>query len=249
MNAFRSIHLLLILSLGAGGAVSAAAEKPPAEKTPLGEPRGTAGPFGEPEASRPPAKKSRTAAKGDATRPTRTDVEPIDINTADQAALESHPLIGPAAAKAIIVARPFSSLDDLHRLQGLSPERIEQLRLAVAAPAVAAESPAPDRAGPEQGKVDVNTADRATLEKLSSVGSDLAGAIIAARPFARIDDLDRIQGISAERLEHMRTELKVATPGLAATQKQSAPRRSKSDDAERPRDLEPTGRKNPDSRR
>lgn len=250
MNTFRSIHLLLVLSLGTGGPLFAAEEKPAVEKTPLGEPRGTDEPLGERESSRSAAKKSRVAAtQGKASRSAQTDIKPIDINTADHTSLESHPLIGPAAAKAIIAARPFASLDDLHRIQGLSAERIEQLRLAITAPALSAESPAPDRSGPEHGRVDVNTADRATLEKLSSVGPDLAGAIIAARPFARIDDLDRIQGISAERLEHLRTELRVATPELAATRKKATPRRTQSGDADRARDLAPTGRPDSDSRR
>jgi competence ComEA-like helix-hairpin-helix protein len=140
-----------------------------------------------------------------------------DINSADEATLAAHPVIGPRGAKAIIAARPFATLDDLSRLQGISAAHIEHIRAAVVPPALAIESPAPDRVGPDHGRVDINTADLKTLESLPGVGPDLAPAIIAARPFKTMDELDRIQGISAERLEQVRAELTVATPELAMT--------------------------------
>lgn len=247
MKPFRFLYLVIAAVLPAQVSLSAADEKstskprrPPAEraaevpKTPLGEPQGTREPLGEPPATRTaPARGARSAD------PTG---ELIDLNTADHAVLASHPLIGPMVAKAIIAARPFSSLDDLNRIEGISAERLEQLRLVTANPAAPGESPAPDRIGPDHARVDVNTADRATLEKLSSVGPDLAEAIIAARPFKRIDDLDRIQGISAERLEHMRAELTVGAPELATRKDgRGGPRRSEVD-RERARKDRPSGR-------
>lgn len=218
MNAFRAIRFVLGISVVGGLSFAAAEPRPQNQNQPS------------------PARERPMAARPNDGKPpaVASAADPIDINTADLAKLEAHPLIGPHAARAIIAARPFSSPDDLNRLQGVSAERIEQIRGAVSVQAPVASSPAPDRAGPETGKIDINTADRATLEAIPAIGSDLAPAIIAARPFARIDELDRIQGISAERLEAIRTAVTVATPELA-TKKQPSRR-----DAGKKRALEPT---------
>lgn len=55
----------------------------------------------------------------------------IDLNTADQAALESLPGIGPSLARRILEARQermFSSLEDLERVPGVGPATVERLR-------------------------------------------------------------------------------------------------------------------------
>lgn len=220
MKAFCPIRSVLALLLGAGLPLLAADQNPPANKAPPSAPSGDA------DESRGKSAASAQPAPGEKSPRARRDgAEPIDINTANRATLEAHPLIGRDAAKAIVAARPFASLDDLSRLQGISAERLEQIRMVAFIPAPMIESPAPDRSGPEHGKVDVNTADRATLEAIPAIGPDLAPVIIAARPFARIDDLDRIQGISAERLELVRNALTVATPKMETRQKSKrAPR-------------------------
>ena len=57
---------------------------------------------------------------------------PVDINTADAAALESLPGIGPALAGAIIEHRDrvgtFLRVDDLERVSGIGPAKLEQIR-------------------------------------------------------------------------------------------------------------------------
>ena len=62
---------------------------------------------------------------------------PVDINNADAAQLEKLPGIGPSLARAIIDERersgPFGGVDDLARVPGLGPVRIEGLRDLVAA--------------------------------------------------------------------------------------------------------------------
>src|SRR5687767_12559127 len=55
----------------------------------------------------------------------------------------------------------------------------------------------------DAGKLDLNTADFKALEAVSVIGSDGARAIVAARPFSTINDLDRLKGFSAERLEQI----------------------------------------------
>lgn len=235
MNAFRPICIVLAVLCAASAPVGAADPASAEKKARPAKPAEKARPSSEAAAPTTP-RRGKAADRAKSPAPAV-----VDINTASQAELEAHPMIGATTAAAIVAARPFSSLDDLNRLQGVSAERIEQIRLVVDAPALAAKSPAPDRAGPKHKKVDVNTADRATLEKLPSVGSDLVDALIAARPFSRIDELDRIQGISAERLEQMRTELMVATPGVAA-KPDKTPKQDRTPRPAAERELSPTGR-------
>jgi competence protein ComEA len=52
----------------------------------------------------------------------------IDLNTATQKELESITGIGPVTAKRIIEGRPYSSVDDLSRLKGISPKKLEGFR-------------------------------------------------------------------------------------------------------------------------
>lgn len=57
---------------------------------------------------------------------------PVNINTAGQKALERLPYIGPSMAKKIIEYRSsaggFSSVEQLGRVKGIGPKRLEQLR-------------------------------------------------------------------------------------------------------------------------
>ena len=60
----------------------------------------------------------------------------VDINSADTATLEGLPGIGPSLARAIVDERersgPFRGVDDLNRVCGLGPVRIDALRDLVA---------------------------------------------------------------------------------------------------------------------
>lgn len=57
---------------------------------------------------------------------------PVNINTADAAELEGLPGIGPATAAAIVEDRerngPFAAVDELDRVSGIGPAKLEQLR-------------------------------------------------------------------------------------------------------------------------
>lgn len=57
---------------------------------------------------------------------------PININTADALALEELPGVGPSTAAKIVADReangPFASVDDLSRVSGIGPKKLEQLK-------------------------------------------------------------------------------------------------------------------------
>ena len=144
----------------------------------------------------------------------------IDLNTADVKTLEATASIGPEAAKAIVAARPFASLDELDRVKGISAEQLEQIRAKTMVSTTAAKNklgePTREKkplGAPESArysataKVDINTADVKTLEAIPSIGPELAASIVAARPFASLDDLSRVKGITTEQLELIRADL------------------------------------------
>jgi competence protein ComEA len=138
----------------------------------------------------------------------------LDLNTADVRALEAIPVIGADAARAIVAARPFATIDELDRVQGISAERLEQIRAMVmvsTAPPPARNKDSTGAASPATStqKPDINSADLATLTAIPSVGPETAKAIVAARPFATLDELNRVKGISAERLEQIRATVTV----------------------------------------
>lgn len=76
------------------------------------------------ETTSPPASGATTAAPAAGAK--------IDVNTADQAALETLPRIGPAMAGRILQWREkngrFTSIDDLMAVSGIGPKMLEALR-------------------------------------------------------------------------------------------------------------------------
>jgi competence ComEA-like helix-hairpin-helix protein len=57
----------------------------------------------------------------------------IDINTATQKELESLPGVGPTIARRIIRGRPYRTVDDLRRIEGIGEKRLEEIRPLVSA--------------------------------------------------------------------------------------------------------------------
>ncbi|VTR97138.1 ComEA family DNA-binding protein [Tuwongella immobilis] len=67
---------------------------------------------------------------------------------------------------------------------------------------------------PDDGPIDINRADLATLQRLPGIGPVLASRIIASReerPFEQLMDLRRVSGIGPKRIEQLRP-LIVFTP-------------------------------------
>ena len=57
---------------------------------------------------------------------------PVDLNTADETALDALPGVGPATAKRIVDDRnkngPFKSVEDLMRVSGIGPKKFDELK-------------------------------------------------------------------------------------------------------------------------
>jgi competence protein ComEA len=72
------------------------------------------------------------AAPGAAPKAAASEARPIDLNTADTAALESVPGIGKSLSHRIVAFRekngPFQSVDDLLKVQGVGEKSIQKLR-------------------------------------------------------------------------------------------------------------------------
>jgi len=89
------------------------------------------------ELSRPPPAAVRAAGErrrggglGSATPPSPSGPDRIDVNRADEAALQRLPGIGPALARRIVEARaerPFRSVGDLGRVPGIGPATLARL--------------------------------------------------------------------------------------------------------------------------
>lgn len=54
--------------------------------------------------------------------------QPVDLNLASPAELESLPRVGPALAQRIVAARPFADVDALLRVRGIGPATLAKLR-------------------------------------------------------------------------------------------------------------------------
>ena len=149
----------------------------------------------------------------------RTSVASLDINHATPAELQSLPGVGPELAAAIVAKRseqPFGNVSELRTVPGVGPKTFDVLKshVTVSEPTIDKQDQVEElkRKGyvPTEntaGKVNINTATAAELEKLPRIGPVLAEAIVATRKqkeFASVEDLRRVRGIGAKTLEALR---------------------------------------------
>jgi comEA protein len=75
----------------------------------------------------------------------------------------------------------------------------------------------PSQTVPASGtKVDMNSADEATLETLPGIGPTLAGRIIAGRPYHNVSDLAKVKGMSQPRIDAIKDEITFGTTTTAS---------------------------------
>jgi competence protein ComEA len=81
------------------------------------------------------------------------------------------------------------------------PYRIEVFFAVIVAAVLALASGSALAAG---ALVDINTADQKTLESLPGVGPATAKAIVEGRPYKSVDDLSKVKGLGASKLEKIK---------------------------------------------
>jgi competence protein ComEA len=154
----------------------------------------------------------------------------VDINKAGRTELMQLPGIGPGRADKILSYRQskggFQRVEDLRRVDGIGEATLTRVKpwltvvadegddsirdepeLLLRKPAVpdttklSTKKPAPD------GLIDVNRATLAELQGLPGIGPALAQRIVderAKKPFAKVEDLRRVSGIGAKRLDQIK---------------------------------------------
>lgn len=141
--------------------------------------------------------------------------ERLDPNRAPPAELQRLPGVGPATARRIVEARrerPFRWTEELTRVRGIGPATLDRIRGHLALPARPSRGTAPR----STGRIDVNRADAAELERLPEVGPAIARRIVRSRelhgPFRSVEDLLRVPGIGPARLDAIRPRATTGKP-------------------------------------
>jgi competence protein ComEA len=139
-----------------------------------------------------------TAKKIVAGRPYKSAEELKKAGLNDKAVEALKPLVtaGPATAapaptKAAIPAAPAKETPATKEKAAKEPVAKEK---AAKEPAGKEKTPAAPKLAPGQ-KVNINSADKATLDALPEIGPVLAQAIIDGRPYTKIEDVMKVKGI------------------------------------------------------
>ncbi|MGH9678254.1 MAG: ComEA family DNA-binding protein, partial [Candidatus Acidiferrum sp.] len=168
----------------------------------------------------------------------------LDLNRADTVQLMQLPGVGEALARRIDAYRQehggFRSLDELREVSGIGPATLERLRpfLYIGETAISPDELA-DRSVPTVTRqkprsavaatskkaealakpVNINKASAEELQRLPGIGPALAARIVASRDvqaFQAVDDLRRVKGIGAKKLQNLRPYVLVeAASGMA----------------------------------
>ena len=140
----------------------------------------------------------------------------VDVNTADLTTLETLPGIGPTMAQRIIDGRPYKNLSDLQRVEGMNQTRLDGIKDEISFGSTSAKTRTKKSGTSSESKsstssastpVNVNTADLQTLETLPGIGPTLGQRIIDGRPYASVDDLEKVQGLSSTKINAIKDQI------------------------------------------
>ena len=148
------------------------------------------------------------------------EVERLDADHASAQELARLPRVGLALAKRIVADRdshgPFASLTGLDRVAGIGPGMLKVLEphLRFSGQPRSSASPQADRApggDVTPGRVNINSANAAELERLPLIGPSRALAIVAWREhhgsFGGEEDLIRVPGVSSRMVQAIRDRI------------------------------------------
>ena len=144
-----------------------------------------------------------TAKKIVAGRPFKTTDELKKAGLNDKAVEALKPLVtvGPAAAAPVAAKAAAAPATPVKETPAKAPAVKEKAvkepvakEKALKEPAGKEKTPAAPKLAPGQ-KVNLNSADKATLEALPEIGPALAQAIIDGRPYTKIEDVMKVKGI------------------------------------------------------
>lgn len=85
-------------------------------------------------------------------------------------------------------------------------------RVAIAEETVSTDTPPETSTNPLPALINLNTATTEELISLPAVGPKLAERIIAARPFASVDDLKKVPGVGPKTFEKLRPRVNISSP-------------------------------------
>ncbi len=135
----------------------------------------------------------------------------VEINSANKEKLQNVSGIGEVTAKRIIDYRkksPFCSLSDLQNVSGIGEATLENIKKEGVAYVKPLEECKEEVSPPkeEEIEIEINSANKEELTKITHIGEKRAESIIEKRPFCSLDDLVEISGIGETTLEDIKEE-------------------------------------------